>query len=169
MKAEVAEAWGEWVASMGEWHLFGGMTYDPARTWGSEMRSRLNKPHPEAVQKHVRGWLRESERRLGRPIEAAVVAVEAHKSGWPHCHPLLRLGGGLGPGDIATIGQTWYERRGYIRLEVPRTVADVCQYACKYLSKDLGRGDVFLWPQRGSLSIHQPQLNQPAGTGRRHA
>lgn len=162
----VSEAWGEWVAGLGEWHLFGGLTYDPARVWGNETKYQKSRPHPEAVVKHVRSWLRESSRRIGRPVEAAVVAVESHKSGWPHCHPLVRLAGGLQEGDIAALGQVWYERRGYARLEAPRGLDDVCRYAAKYLSKDLSRGDVVFWPQRGPLDRHQPQLEAAPGARR---
>lgn len=158
----VSEAWGEWVAGLGEWHVFGGLTYRQAPVVGNETRYQNGVPHPEAVVKHVRSWLRESSRRIGRPVEAAVVAVESHKSGWPHCHPLVRLAGGLQYGDLAAMGQAWYERRGYARLEAPRGIDDVCRYAAKYLSKDLSRGDVVIWPQRGPLDRHQPRLQEPA-------
>lgn len=160
----VAEAWGEWVSSMGEWHLFGALTYDPRRYVMSSSGSVGRGPHPEAVQKHVRAWLRESSRRLNRPIEAAVVAVEAHKSGWPHAHPLLRLAGGLQERDVTTIGEVWFERRGYAKLEAPRNVQDVAEYAAKYLSKDVLRGDILFWPPAGGLDRHQPALPRRGDT-----
>lgn len=140
---------------MGEWHVFGGLTYDPRRVLVGSHQLRMAKPHPEAVQKHIRGWLGEANRRLDGRVEAAVVAVEAHKSGWPHAHPLLRLAGGLQHGDLAAIGQVWYERRGYAKLEPPKSVADVTVYAAKYLSKDVLGGGVLLWPSRGPMDIHQ--------------
>ena len=155
---DASQAWGEWIAGMGEWHVFGALTYDerrrPVRGPG-EARSR---PHPEAVLKHARQWLQEGERRLGRQVEAAVVALEYHKRGWPHLHPLVRLAGGLQGTEFATLGGTWYERHGYAQLTEPRDQVDVASYAAKYLTKDIGRGDVLLWPARGPLSSHQEAL-----------
>lgn len=161
----VAEAWGEWVCSMGEWHLFGALTYDPRRYVMSSRSTPARGPHPEAVGKHVRAWLRESSKRLNRPIEAVVVAIEAHKSGWPHAHPLLRLAGGLQPHDVITIGEVWFERRGYVKLEAPRNVQDVAEYAAKYLSKDVLQGDILLWPPAGGLDRHQPALSSRGRPG----
>jgi len=86
------------------------------------------------------------------------VALEYQKNGWPHFHPLLRLAGGLQPGDIARLGQAWYKPHGYARLEPPRSRVDVCSYAAKYLAKDLSRGDVIFWPLRGPIGQHQPAL-----------
>lgn len=151
----VSEAWGQWVAGLGEWHAFGGLTYDPQRVVVGSHQSLRARPHPEAVVKHLRSWLQESNRRLDGRLEAAVVAVEAHKSGWPHAHPLIRLAGGLQYADLATVGQVWYERRGYAKLEAPKSIDAVSAYAAKYLSKDVQRGDVFLWPERGALTTVQ--------------
>jgi len=147
---EVAQAWGEWVAATGEWHVFGGLTYDPARAFG--------RPHPEACGKHVRRWLRAAPRALGREVEAAVVATEYHRSGWPHFHPLLRLAGGNQGNELRELGQLWFREHGYAKLEVPRSVQDVAMYAAKYLSKDLSTGDVLLWPPKGDLRAHAPAL-----------
>lgn len=148
--SEVSQAWGRWVAEMGEWHVFGALTYD--------QRRRATVPGADVAKAHVRRWIRESSRTVGRPVEAAVVALEYQRNGWPHFHPLLRLPGGLRPHDIAELGQSWYRHHGYARLERPRSAPDVCEYAAKYLAKDLSRGDVIFWPPRGSLSQHQPGL-----------
>lgn len=146
----VSEAWGEWIAGMGEWHVFGALTYDPRR------RSTL--PGADVGRAHVRRWLGKDLRKAGVQVEAAIVAVEYHKNGWPHYHPLLRLKGGGQRGDFARIGQPWYKAHGYARLETPRDKLAVAAYASKYLAKDLSRGDVILWPVRGSLLPHQPAL-----------
>lgn len=147
VRDKVAEAWGEWVAGMGEWHVFGGLTYRDQE--GAPIRGA------EAVTRDCRTWLRKSEKLLGRPIEAGVLAIEHHKSGWPHVHPLLRLSGGLRYPDLHTLKSVWWDWHGYATLQEPRSVDDVCAYAAKYLSKDLSRGDVFLWPLRGPLTTHQ--------------
>lgn len=152
---KVAAAWGEWVAGMGEWHVFGGLTYAPGRRPCTTRYREPIAPSDEVVLRHVRAWLGESQRRLGRPIEAGVIAIEHHKNGWPHAHPLLRLAGGLQERDFITVGQTWFERHGYAKLEKPRDQLDVASYAAKYLAKDLSRGDVLFWPLRGSLAVHQ--------------
>lgn len=143
----VSGEWGRWIASMGEWHVFGGLTYDPNR------RDRV--PNSDSARRHVQRWLGNGVRKYGVPVEAAVVALEYHKRGWPHFHPLLRVSGGLRPGQLARLAKAWEFDHGNARLEPPISVADVTAYAAKYLAKDLNRGDVFFWPQRGPLSVHQ--------------
>ena len=146
---------------MGEWHVFGGLTYDPSRRGRTDGHGVPIAPGADVVLAHARQWLREGQRRLGRDLEAAVVALEYHKSGWPHLHPLVRVAGGLQGTEFATLGQTWFERHGYARLERPSDASAVAAYASKYLTKDLSRGDVLLWPSRGPLDRHQPQLSVP--------
>lgn len=159
LDAVVADAWGSWVADMGEWHVFGALTYDPKRRRTDGLGGPIA-PGADVVRAHIRSWIRDSQRQLGRELEAAVVAVEHHKSGWPHAHPLVRVAGGLQGNEFATLGQAWFREHGYARLEQPRDRSDVCAYAAKYLAKDLSRGDVVLWPFRGSLSQHQVGLEQ---------
>lgn len=150
MDNPVSSAWGEWISSMGEWHLFGGLTYDPAR--------RLTVPGDDVAKRHVTRWLQEAPKTLGRPIDAAVVALEYQHNGWPHFHPLLRVAGGLQGNEKRLLGGAWYERHGYALLDVPRSRDDVCAYAAKYLAKDLDRGDVLFWPSRGPLTTSSPGL-----------
>jgi hypothetical protein len=139
---------------MGEWHLFGGLTYDPRRRRVDGMGAPI-RPGVDVAKRHVVAWLRDGAERLSRPVEAAVVALEAHKNGWPHFHPLLRVAGGLRGNELQELGGLWFERHGYARLEVPRDRADVCAYAAKYLTKDVARSDVVFWPSRGPLDRHQ--------------
>jgi hypothetical protein len=103
--------------------------------------------------------MRDTDRALGKRLEAAVVALEYQKNGWPHFHPLLRLAGGLRPRDFSAAGHEWYAPHGYARLEVPRSEFDVAAYASKYLVKELERGDVVFWPYRGEWPAHQPRLS----------
>jgi hypothetical protein len=148
--AAVAEAWGNWISEMGEWHVFGGLTYD--------QRRRTTVPGRDVAWAHVRRWLGRDARRAGLDIEAAVVALEYQKNGWPHFHPLLRLRGGDHPRSHQLLGQPWFRDHGYARLESPRSRDAVSAYASKYLAKDLDSGDVMFWPTRGPLTTHQPQL-----------
>jgi hypothetical protein len=157
MADAVTQAWGEWIAAQGPWHVFGGLTYDPA------MRRRdaaggPTAPGSDPIRAHARLWLRESDKALGHRLEAAVVALEYQKSGWPHLHPLLRLAGGLQGAEFKTIGQLWFRRHGYAKLEEPLSQDDVSAYASKYLVKDLARGDVTFWPLRGGWPAHQEGL-----------
>jgi len=142
--------WGDWITSLGEWHVFGGLTYDP--------RTVERRPGVRQVRDDVSRWLGDSKEHAGVFIEAAVVAVEYQRNEWPHCHPLLRLRGGLAPNAIGILGQAWFQRHGWAQLERPRQAAAVAAYAAKYLSKDLDRGEVILWPQESDLRSHQPGL-----------
>jgi hypothetical protein len=153
----VAEAWGEWIGGMGEWHLFGGLTYDQRRR-REDGRGGFIAPGADVAKGHVRRWLKEAPQTLGRPVEAAVVALEYQRNGWPHFHPLLRIAGGLQGDELARLGGAWFEQHGYARLEPPRSATDVCAYAAKYLAKDLDRGDVIFWPLKGQLGTHQAAL-----------
>lgn len=155
----LSEAWGEWIAGLGEWHLFGGLTYDQRRR-RQDLRGVAIAPGADSAKHHVLKWLHDGSKRVGGRLEAAVVALEYQKNGWPHFHPLLRLGGGLQGNELAQLGGLWFERHGYARLERPRDRDDVCAYASKYLSKDVSRGDVLFWPQRGLLGSHQPSLRR---------
>jgi hypothetical protein len=152
LKTPLTDAWGEWISEMGDWHLFGGLTYD--------QRRRETAPGADVAKRHVIRWLREAPRVLGRPVEAGVVALEYQRNGWPHFHPLLRLAGGMRGGEFAALGQTWFQRHGFARLEEPRSASDVAAYAAKYLVKDLARGDIVLWPLRGPMTTHQAYLGR---------
>ena len=147
---QVTEAWGTWVAEMGDWHVFGGITYDPKR--------RTTQPGSDVVRAHVRSWIGRDARKSGICVEAGVVALEYQRNGWPHCHPLLRVRGGARAGLYAELGQLWFKRHGYAKLERPKDTAAVSSYAAKYLAKDLDRGDVMFWPVKGPLTIAQLAL-----------
>ncbi len=167
------DAWTNWVSSLRDWHLFGGLTFDPKRRRlvppGPQKNSTPSREAPRLTEDgqlrlsdaplasdvarcRVRNFLRDGESLLGRRI-AAIVALEYHKNGWPHFHPLLSIEGGLRGGEIASLGGLWFEASGYNRLEVPRSSSDVCSYAAKYLTKGLDRGDIIIWPERGPLKF----------------
>jgi hypothetical protein len=193
------EQYGTFIAGLGRWDYFGGLTYDQRRQrprWAADDRPIVHggqlaairrvvlhpsfgskplrvapiaavgadgagnpavrlgqdmRPGRDSAIGRVEWFLREGQRQLGRKIEAAVVALEYQKNGWPHFHPLLRLEGGVQDGDLRTLGPIWYQVAGYARLEVPRVRDEVCAYAAKYLSKGLDRGDVVFWPSAGDL------------------
>lgn len=150
MTAAVAEAWGDWIAGMTSWDVFGGLTYDPERcrvTPGLRGNVR-SMPGIDVVRAHAYRWLRAAPRAIGRPVDGAVVAIERHKNGWPHMHPLLKLNGGFQKGDLASLGQAWFHDHGYARLERPRDQGDVAAYASKYLAKDVLSNDVILFRLR---------------------
>lgn len=146
----LAAAWGDWIAEMGEWHVFGALTYDPKRRRQDD-RGPVP-PGADVVKAHARAWLRDTR------AEAGVVALEYHKNGWPHLHPLVRVAGGSYGHELADLGQSWFKHHGYAKLEIPRSQGDVSAYAAKYLFKDLHQGDVIFWPPRGPLSTHQTGL-----------
>jgi hypothetical protein len=150
--SDVASAWGEWIGGLGDWHVFGGLTYDP--------RKVDRRPGVSRVRGDLQRWLGDSKGHPSVFIEAAVVAVEYQRNEWPHAHPLLRLSGGVGPGSLRVLGQAWFQRHGFALLERPRSASDVAAYAAKYLAKDLDKGDVLFWPSTGSLIPHQPGLGR---------
>lgn len=181
------DAWARWVASIAEWHLFGGLTFDPRRTVGfgpapgPQRGKHFTRQSPrlwedgravlrdapvsaDVARGRVRRFLREGEQLLGRKL-TAVVALEYQKNGWPHFHPLLSVEGGLQGREIETLGGLWFRLAGGNRLERPRSVGDVSAYASKYLTKGLEEGDVLLWPERGPLGSRVLAL--PLGDGRR--
>jgi hypothetical protein len=135
------------------------LTLDPNRTRADgspAWRSSTRGPSRESVEKLVRFWHREVSKTLGQEV-AAVVAIESHKNGWPHCHPLLSVPGGLTRGDeIKVLGGKWFELAGYANLEFPRDQDAVAGYASKYLTKDYAAGEVMLLGPLGRTQIPLP-------------
>jgi hypothetical protein len=154
------DALAEYVAHSRQWDLFGTMTYDQRRL---EFRASMWK-----CRRDILGWCRDAQRDLGRPM-VAVFGFESQKNGWPHAHGLVDLGG-LGRGDVATIGRLWFQRAGFNRLEEPMVVEDVARYAAKYVLKDenvafefFGRWEQLRWAtgervkgERRSQRVAQP-------------
>jgi len=173
-----AQSWGDWIASLHTWDLFGGMTFDPRRArrivppgpqrFGKVTRfaDRISEDGASAIavrtlssdvaRARVRKFLAAAQERLERRL-AAVIAMEYHKNGWPHFHPLLHVEGGLHGGEIATLSRLWFDASGYNRLEIPRSSRQVCEYASKYLVKGLDRGDVMIWPEKGPVKFHDQE------------
>lgn len=134
---------GEMIAELRSWDLFGTMTYDQRRY--PKERLWVDTWVPKVVpgdraKRDFLGWVNDASGALGRRIEF-VCGMEYQKNGWPHFHALLDLGG-LDDGDVVRIGQLWYARYGFDRVEIPRSVADCATYAAKYLVKDISCGDV---------------------------
>jgi hypothetical protein len=102
------------------------------------------------ARSRVRTWLKRGEELLGRPV-SAIVAMEHHKSGWPHFHGLLGIDGGLRGREREALGRLWFEANGFNKIEVPRSVGDCAAYAAKYLTKELDAGDVLIYPATGPL------------------
>ena len=149
--------WGEWIAAQGPWHVFGALTYDQRRYRG-RTDTRYGAIPPDVTKAHAKRWLRDTNKVLDGRLEAAVLALEYQKNGWPHFHPLLRLAGGLHGNEFALAGGLWYGDHGYAKLEAPRDAKDVTAYAAKYLSKGLDQGDVLIWPFKGPWPPHQREL-----------
>jgi hypothetical protein len=102
----------------------------------------------EVAEAHVRRWLRLHERATGRPL-TAIVALEYHRSGWPHFHGLLAGDAIATDVQRAYLRAQWNELAGYCRIETPLDVEACARYAAKYLTKSLDRGDVILWKPAG--------------------
>jgi len=164
LAAEATSAWGEWVAGLREWHVFGGLTFDQRRfqvyrckvpafdggMFGESTEAYVVETPlvmPKVVARDVaigrfQRWVRRCETALGRRVDY-VAALQYQRNGWPHFHPLLDVGR-LVDGDIAIMGRLWYEENGYGRLEVPRDLEAVAKYASRYLVRDMADGDVLL-------------------------
>jgi hypothetical protein len=139
---ELARAWGGYIASLGPWDVFGGLTYD--------LRRRERPVSPASALRDATRWLGRGQALLRREL-TGVLAVEHHKNGTPHIHPLVRVRGGLRGDEFGQLGQLWFKQHGYAKLEEPRSHDDVCEYAAKYLSKDVSEGTIVLWPLRAGL------------------
>lgn len=130
------ESWGDWIAAQ-PWDLF--VTLTPEK-----------QTHPEALLKrfryvcnhysdHVygRNW---AKRGLGVQW---LVGLERFKSGWPHCHavvrfPLVDIRGQEGKAifDLAYWQKWTSETGGFCRLDLPRSTDAVVNYVSKYVVKD---------------------------------
>lgn len=154
---QATSAAGEWIAGLRRWDVFGTGTYRDQLRPGEQYRLRGPRPL-EVVRRDVSWWAREFKRQTGRRVEAGVVAVESHHSGWPHVHGLLGLEGGLQDGDRQRLWSIWYERYGRAKIEEPRAQSDVAEYAAKYLVKQDG-AELILLPERGSLTVRQLGLS----------
>lgn len=141
---------GDWLANMTRWDLFGTLTYDPnrCRLIPGRRDGERSMPGMDVVKSHAFTWLRSGPSAIGRPIEAAVVGIERHKSGWPHMHTLLKLPGGVGKGDLVGMGQSWFGRHGYAKLELPKSRNDVALYVAKYVAKDVDSNDMIFFRLR---------------------
>mgnify|MGYP005805357423 CR=1 FL=1 len=154
----------ELVAELMPWSLFiNPATFDPLEISGAlagELRptalygaaatrlARLVRTGtlPPAVSdatalRRFRGWLnRYAREALGRPVEG-LIALE-HGGGYrqAHGHGLLWLSGGVRDGDIAALSRSWREfpGNGYIRFQVPVSMAAVVEYTAKHTVKALG-------------------------------
>lgn len=157
--SEIDRAWGEWIGSLRAWHLFGGLTFDQRR-FRSEVVLGCRVPRvisrDMAIGRFKR-WIARSESFLGRRIDY-VAALQYQRNGWPHFHPLLDIGTVV-DGDIALLGAAWYQENGFGRLEEPRCREAVCEYAARYLARDLACGDVLF---SGSLG-HVREFQVPLG------
>lgn len=147
---------GEWISGMTGWSLFGTLTYDPdrCRLIPGRRDGERSMPGLDVVRRHAYTWLRSGPAAVGRPVEAAVVGMERHKSGWPHLHTLLKLPGGVHRGDLVGMGHAWYATHGFAKLELPRSRDDVAGYVAKYLSKDIGTNDMIFFRLRDLAVPH---------------
>jgi len=131
------EQMGPWISSLREWDLFGTLTYDPAKIADADTSNhRAATVSVWKAQRDGRRFISEASKRLGRPVPA-VLACEPHKSGSYHMHGVFDVGG-LSPGDVMRMWAPWFSRHGFIKLEAPRSQADVSAYCGKYLAKELG-------------------------------
>lgn len=128
--------WGEWISRQ-SWDLFVTMTPD-------------KQTHPEALLKRYRYCMNKASDHVygnnWRPRGLGLqwlVGMERFKSGWPHCHavvrfPLVSIKGEEGR-NIFDLGywQKWMtETGGFVRLDQPRSEKAVVQYVTKYVVKD---------------------------------
>jgi hypothetical protein len=95
--------------------------------------------------------MRRAARRLGVDRIPYQVVIEAHKSGWPHLHALLRCS------NIphAFLSATWKELTGshVVWIERVSNARNAARYVAKYLGKDLKRFGTFkrYWSSRDWL------------------
>lgn len=145
------DEWGGFIAGLRPWSLFGTFTYDQdARAdWLATLRKSPGLRDAGALvvpldtaEHHFRRQADYMASALGHRVEY-VSALEFQKNGWPHHHALLDTGE-VHAGDLDVLSRWWRKNCGFVRLEIPRSLHDVCGYAAKYLSKDVERGRVLL-------------------------
>jgi hypothetical protein len=150
---------GDWLADMTRWDVFGTLTYDPkrCRLIPGRRDGERSMPGMDEVKRHAYRWLRRGPFAVGQPVQAAVVGIERHKSGWPHMHTLLKFPTGVQKGLLSGMGQAWFAEHGYAKLELPRSRDDVAIYVAKYVSKDIDRGDILFFRCRDLVAARQRQ------------
>ena len=140
LAAAARDATGPFIAGLCEWDYFATATYDPRKVRGSRETilgvEVAPKVSPWKSRRDSERYLTNVERALRRPV-AGVFVCEPHKSGVYHVHGLLGLGGASDE-DFRVLQRSWYGPHGHIRLERPRSKADVAEYCGKYLAKDFG-------------------------------
>lgn len=100
--ADLKIAAASWIAVLRPWDVFATLTFvlrkfDATRPFGIA-----------TIRRRFFDWTSTGQRILGRPIEGVGV-VESHRSGEPHIHALLEMGG-VTDGELVILEQMWAER-----------------------------------------------------------
>jgi hypothetical protein len=138
---------GEWLRDLAPWSLFATrLSFDPLVMAGTpeeliaKGRQLMAVPAVSrwAAMRRFGYFLDHAGRAVGRPT-VGVIALEPHQSGQPHGHGLLSIEGGVVGTEIASLHALWkgYPGNGWMRLEEPRSPADVAGYCAKYMAKDV--------------------------------
>jgi hypothetical protein len=135
-RAEVMNAYGEWIGGLASWNFFASLTHDPRRLVGAPGRDRQGYTRV-GIQRHrrlVHDWFFEDVRRLD-PSARWWSETELHKSGQPHEHGLLAVRVRAPVGDMMA---AWFDRAGAFDrqpLEGVTATFSAARYVAKYTGK----------------------------------
>lgn len=154
IEPSLRSTWGDWVGQQW-WDLF--VTLTPEK-----------QTHPEAMQKRFRYvankysvhcYGRNWERR-GTGVQW-LVGLERFKSGWPHCHGVMRFPGfvlaspeGRDIFDLGYWSKWTTETGGFAWLSLARSQQAVVNYVSKYVVKD---GELH-WSSNCEFPAPPPQI-----------
>jgi len=138
--------YGEWINSLGDWKVWGTMTFRPpekkdgttytrrgrAFAWGTWRRYRRQ------LESYMHYWTKPSVRQE-QNLLATIAVMELHESGVPHIHWLGEPRTALDAIPLEEIARTW---RFMSHVEAGHSKVDVLEgdnaidYVAKYIAKD---------------------------------
>jgi len=151
-------AMAEFAAGLRPWDLFATFTYD--------QKEFEAVPSLRFAERDLGRYLGEAGQWVKRPV-LGLLAVETHRSGFPHAHGLLQVGGLRSGWEISALSECWRSLRwrGFLRLERPRSLEDTAGYCAKYFLGSVRKPEAPLVASDGLLPVRAVDLVGPVPAG----